>query len=86
MEGQTDASDVEVEVSGGTVTLKGTVDSRQGKYQIEELADRIPGVKDVNNEIRVKRSSESSGNRQSESRSGSSSSSQFGSSGKSVQK
>ncbi|HKQ48259.1 MAG TPA: BON domain-containing protein [Phycisphaerae bacterium] len=58
MEGYLDASEVEIDVSSGVVTLKGTVDSRDSKYQIEELAENIGGVKDVNNEIKIKRESD----------------------------
>ena len=58
MDGYLDASEVEIDVSSGVVTLKGTVDSRDSKYQIEELAENIGGVKDVNNEIKIKRESD----------------------------
>jgi len=50
-----DASDVEIQVQGGEVTLSGTVSDRRQKYHIEELADSILGVKDVTNQLRVKR-------------------------------
>jgi osmotically-inducible protein OsmY len=53
--GHIDASDVEVEVSDGEVTLKGTVPERGMKYVAERLIDRLSGVKDVTNQIRVKR-------------------------------
>ncbi len=59
MNGDDDVSDVEVKVEGGEVTLSGTVERRDIKYRIEELADEIGGVKDVRNEIRVKRPSQS---------------------------
>jgi len=55
MSGNVDASDVEVEVKNGVVTLRGNVSSREDKYDIEELADSIGGVKDVKIELRVKR-------------------------------
>lgn len=53
-----DASDVEVSVSRGEVTLTGTVPSRADKWGIEDVADTILGVQDVNNQIRVHRGEE----------------------------
>jgi osmotically-inducible protein OsmY len=51
--GQIDASNIEVQVSGGEVTLGGTVDNRQMKRMAEDAVEGISGVKDVNNQIRV---------------------------------
>lgn len=48
-----DASEVTIEVSGGVVTLTGSVDDRRTKYQIEEAAESVGGVKDINNQLRV---------------------------------
>jgi hypothetical protein len=54
--GDIDASDVEVEVKSGEVTLSGTVDTRRTKHLIEEVVeDQIHGIRDVNNQVRVKR-------------------------------
>jgi osmotically-inducible protein OsmY len=50
-----DASEIEVKVSNGEVTLSGTVESRQEKYHIEDVVDSIMGVKEVTNNIRVSR-------------------------------
>jgi osmotically-inducible protein OsmY len=50
-----DVSEVTVSVSGGNVTLSGTVPDRQDKYAIEEIADEVYGVNDVINNIRVNR-------------------------------
>jgi hypothetical protein len=50
-----DASDVEITVSRGEVTLTGTVPSRADKWGIEDVADTILGVHDVHNQIRVNR-------------------------------
>lgn len=50
-----DASEVEVKVQSSEVVLTGTVPERHMKLRIEQLADRIPGVTDVNNQIRVRR-------------------------------
>lgn len=58
-----DFSEVEIDVKDGNVTLKGTINNRQAKYQIEELADNIPGVKDVTDNLKVKRESKFSSGR-----------------------
>lgn len=50
-----DASDIEVRVEGGEVTLEGTVDERRLKWLAEEIASRCSGVLDVHNHLRVKR-------------------------------
>ncbi|HEU5430150.1 MAG TPA: BON domain-containing protein [Thermomicrobiales bacterium] len=51
--GHLDATNIQVKVDQGVVTLTGTVDSRQDKRMAEDIADSCPGVKDVNNQIRV---------------------------------
>lgn len=48
-----DASDIEVQVDQCNVTLGGTVDDRNAKRRAEDIADSIPGVKNVENRIRV---------------------------------
>jgi osmotically-inducible protein OsmY len=48
-----DASDIEVGVEAGTVTLTGTVDSRYSKRRSEDIAAEINGVRDVQNQLRV---------------------------------
>ncbi|WP_034386337.1 BON domain-containing protein [Deinococcus sp. YIM 77859] len=48
-----DASDIEVQVQNGEVTLTGTVSDRQQKRRAEECAERVRGVKDVHNQLRV---------------------------------
>lgn len=50
-----DPSDIEVKVKDGEVTLTGSVDSRNDKMQAEDLADSVLGVKEVVNQLRVKR-------------------------------
>lgn len=50
-----DATEIEVFVEQGTVTLKGLVNSRDQKRMAEDAVEHLPGVKDVFNEIRVKR-------------------------------
>lgn len=48
-----DATDVEVAVDNGQVTLAGSVHSRDEKRNAEDLAESIPGVHDVVNQLRV---------------------------------
>jgi hypothetical protein len=52
---QVDASDVEVKVEQGEVTLVGTVRDRNSSRRIEDIIDHIAGVKDVHNQIKVQR-------------------------------
>ena len=48
-----DATDIEVSVSGGEITLSGTVDSRFAKRHAEDLAEGCSGVRHVQNNLRV---------------------------------
>jgi osmotically-inducible protein OsmY len=48
-----DATNINVEVSGGDVTLTGTVDSRYEKRLAEDLAEDVSGVGNVENRLRV---------------------------------
>lgn len=48
-----DASEVEVRVSSGEVTLTGHVAHRDDKRRAEDIADRVAGVKHVQNNLRV---------------------------------
>lgn len=50
-----DASDIEVTVKDGDVTLSGTVDSRDTKRRAEDLAEGVTGVKDVSNNLKINR-------------------------------
>src|SRR5688572_10011015 len=50
-----DASDIEVEVDGGEVHLRGTVGERWIKRRAEAVAEAVHGVADVYNEIRLRR-------------------------------
>jgi len=52
--GQIDASDLEVDVHDGEVTLRGTADSGQTRRMAEETIEGVPGVRDVTNQIRVR--------------------------------
>jgi hypothetical protein len=51
-----DASEIEVEVLNGEVTLKGSVETRDQKRWAESLAEGIRGVVDVHNQLRVRSS------------------------------
>ncbi len=48
-----DASSVEIDVSSGEVKLSGTIGSREDKRRIEDLVERVSGVRDVQNNIKV---------------------------------
>lgn len=53
-DGALDASDIEVSVRGGEVTLSGFVDSKWAKRRAEDCADDVSGVTNVQNNIRVR--------------------------------
>lgn len=48
-----DATDVEVTVKNGEVTLSGTIESRAARRHAEELTEDLSGVKHVQNNLRV---------------------------------
>ena len=48
-----DASNISVSVSGGEITLSGTVDSREAKHRAERCVEDISGVGHVQNNLRV---------------------------------
>lgn len=54
--GRLDASDVTLTVEDGEVTFEGTVADRRQKRLAEDLADRVRGVVDVHNRLRLARS------------------------------
>jgi osmotically-inducible protein OsmY len=64
---QIDATNIQVEVQNGEVTLKGTVSDREAKRRAEDIAESCSGVKEVQNQVRVKREDESSSETSSES-------------------
>ncbi len=55
-QGHIDATEVEVKVERGIVTLSGTVRERQDKRGLEQLVEHTLGVEDVHNQIRLARS------------------------------
>jgi hypothetical protein len=54
-----DVSDVEVRVTKGEVTLSGSVPDRATKREVEGIAERVSGVTDIANQLRVRREGES---------------------------
>jgi len=48
-----DASDIDVTVSGGIVTLTGTIEARGPKRRAEDIAESVGGVRDVQNNLRL---------------------------------
>lgn len=58
MDPSIDASDIEIEVKEGEVTLTGTVPERRMKHMAEDVIDGCFGVKDVHNQLRLKREEE----------------------------
>lgn len=51
--GELDARNIRVSAEGDEVTLEGTVDSRRAKREAEEAVERVRGVRDVHNRLRV---------------------------------
>ena len=51
-----DASGFDVQVSDGEVTLEGTVPDRRMKRDAEDLVERVAGVAQVHNRLRVQSS------------------------------
>ena len=56
--GHIDASEIEVEVSDGVVTLTGSVESRQSKRLAEQAVERVRGIKDIHNHLTISSSRE----------------------------
>jgi hypothetical protein len=52
---EVDPSEIEVSVSAGEVTLMGFVTDREMKFIAEDIADDVPGVHEIHNQLRVKR-------------------------------
>ncbi len=57
---QIDASDIEVSVKDGVVTLKGSVESKSVKRLAEDLCEEVLGVEDVQNTLRIVKNNTSS--------------------------
>ena len=56
-----DATDIEIEVHDGIVTLRGAIDGRAMKKEVETCIEHIPGVKDVFNMIDLHEFSDAGG-------------------------
>ncbi len=54
--GHLDASDINVQVNNGEVTLKGTVPDRRMKRLAEDVTESVSGVWDVHNQLRLSNS------------------------------
>jgi osmotically-inducible protein OsmY len=50
-----DATEVEVEVEDGAVTISGVVDGSEARLLAEELVESVTGVREVHNRLRVER-------------------------------
>jgi len=50
-----DATEIEVSVMDGNVTLSGSVNDRNQKRRAEEVVEHLSGVRDVTNNVRVNR-------------------------------
>jgi len=50
-----DASEIDVEVSNGDVTLKGSVNDRDSKWLAEDIGESVAGVNHVDNCLHVKK-------------------------------
>jgi osmotically-inducible protein OsmY len=50
-----EATDIEVEVEGGAVTLRGLVVDSDARLLAEELVETLPGVREVHNRLKADR-------------------------------
>lgn len=53
--GEIDATDISVQVTNGVVTLDGEVETREQKSLAEDIAEFAPGVREVHNNLHVKK-------------------------------
>ena len=60
--GRIDASNIDVKVENGEVTLGGTVNDRQTKRMAEDALDNLSGVREVHNHLRVQQDDSSQSN------------------------
>lgn len=68
-DGDLDASNIEVKVQNGEITLNGTVDSRWAKRRAEDCAESVSGVSNCQNNLRVSNASQQQAQGQQQSRS-----------------
>ncbi|MCC6180160.1 MAG: BON domain-containing protein [Chloroflexi bacterium] len=50
-----DASDIDVQVDNGIVTLSGSIDDRWQRREAEDVVDSVSGVRDIHNNLRINR-------------------------------
>src|SRR5919106_1174361 len=50
-----DATEIELHVEAGEVTLTGSVDSRDARWLAEDLVSSVSGVREVNNRLKLAR-------------------------------
>jgi hypothetical protein len=50
-----DASEITVTTRSGEVTLEGAVNDRRSKHRAEDIADAVPGVREVHNRLRARK-------------------------------
>jgi hypothetical protein len=60
-DGWVDASDVEVDVLAGVLTLRGTVRSRNDKRRLEDIVVEVHGLEAIHNDLRTTRARLSAG-------------------------
>ena len=53
-----EVTDIEVEVEGGAVTMRGAVVDSEARLLAEELVESLAGVREVHNRLRVEREEE----------------------------
>jgi hypothetical protein len=51
--GQVDASEIEIEVKDGEITLNGTVNTRREKRMAEDALETVSGMREIHNRLRV---------------------------------
>jgi BON domain len=56
-----DATEIDVQVRSGEVTLSGSVEDRRIKRMVEDLVEGVSGVKEVHNQLRAHSGSQSQG-------------------------
>jgi len=64
-----DATEIEIQVAAGEVTLTGAVNSREDKRRAEDIAEQVSGVKHVQNNLRVQQPGQSMASQAGDSRS-----------------
>lgn len=55
---QVDARHIDIRVASGVVSLTGRVSDKAMKYRAEEIAERVAGVKEVDNRIKIEKTND----------------------------